>query len=112
MAAQQEEVAAPPAKVTVLGAGSWGTAFAKIAADTAREDKSQRQVVLWGRNSQAMADCREHRINRKYFPDLILPDNLQFSSDLAASVRGGRHPCAGFACPRATAPAHGLPCLD
>ncbi len=88
MAAQQEEVAAPPEKVTVLGAGSWGTAFAKIAADTAREDKSQRQVILWGRNSQAMADCREYRINRKYFPDLILPDNLQFSSDLAASVRG------------------------
>ena len=33
-------------KIAILGAGSWGTAFAKIVADSARENKTGVQVVL------------------------------------------------------------------
>ena len=50
----------PPATVqsiAVLGAGSWGTAFAKIAADAARERGDDTRVTLIGRD--------EHR-NRLY----------------------------------------------
>ena len=36
-------------RVAVLGAGSWGTAFAKVMADAGRE------VVLWARRGEIAA---------------------------------------------------------
>ena len=40
---------AGPAKITVLGAGSWGTTFAKVLADAAADAGAERTVCLWGR---------------------------------------------------------------
>ncbi|MDQ2988678.1 MAG: glycerol-3-phosphate dehydrogenase, partial [Pseudomonadota bacterium] len=48
-------------KITVLGAGAWGTAVAMALA--ARHD-----VLLWGRNAQAMQEVAASRENRAYLP--------------------------------------------
>lgn len=73
-------------KVAVLGAGSWGTAFAKVVADSALENLTGVQTVLWGRNSETMQHCAQTQMNDKYFPGIELPKNLEFSADLEATV--------------------------
>ena len=81
----------PPATVqsiAVLGAGSWGTAFAKIAADAARERGDDTRVTLIGRDEQAMAECERTRENARYFPGMKLPDNIHFTADAPAALTG------------------------
>jgi glycerol-3-phosphate dehydrogenase (NAD(P)+) len=68
-----------PHKITVLGAGAWGTAVAM--ALSARHD-----VLLWGRDAgamQAMADSRE---NTGYLPGFSLPPALKVSADFDAAL--------------------------
>src|ERR1051325_8364391 len=68
--------------LAVLGAGSWGTA---LAALTARNGVPTR---LWGRDAAALAAMAESGQNRRYLPDIQLPAELRYESDLAAAVRG------------------------
>lgn len=80
-----------PHRVAVLGAGSWGTAFAKIAADAARVESADApswEVVLWGRNAESMAAMRSTGINDRYFPNTKLPENLGFTADPAEALAG------------------------
>ncbi|GEC99795.1 glycerol-3-phosphate dehydrogenase [NAD(P)+] [Kocuria varians] len=79
---------AGPEKITVLGAGSWGTTFAKVLADAAAEAGARRTVCLWGRSPESMATlAREHR-NERYVPGVDLPEGLEYSSNLAAALDG------------------------
>jgi glycerol-3-phosphate dehydrogenase (NAD(P)+) len=70
-------------KITILGAGAWGTALAVQAA--ARHD-----VLLWARDAQALAAMDSSRRNSRYLPDTVLPQGLQLSADLAAAIAHGR----------------------
>lgn len=54
-------------KVTVLGAGAWGTALAKLAAD------SGNQVTLWGHNPENLEAIRQTGRNERYLPGIALP---------------------------------------
>ena len=63
-------------KTAVIGAGSWGTALAKLLADKGE------QVVLWGHNPAQMDALRRDRVNRKYLPGAALPETLQPVDDL------------------------------
>lgn len=74
--------------IAILGAGSWGTAFAKIAADAARERGDDTRVTLIGRDEQAMAECERTRENSRYFPGIKLPDNLHFTADAPSALTG------------------------
>ena len=76
---QTKQAAPGVRKVTVLGAGAWGTAVAIALAQ--RHD-----VLLWGRNSaalQAMGDARE---NTDYLPGHPFPDRLQVAAGLDAAL--------------------------
>src|SRR5579875_3384425 len=67
-------------RVAVLGAGSWGTAVASIAARSA-------DTVLWARRAElALQVAHEHR-NSFYLPDLRLPSRLQATPSMAEAVR-------------------------
>ena len=70
--------------VSVLGAGSWGTALAIQLA------RGGRPATLWGHDPQHMADLRAARVNARYLPGVPLPDSLQLSDDLATTVGGVR----------------------
>ncbi len=63
---------------TVIGAGSWGTALAFLLSLRGL------QVQFWGRDAELMAQIRSTRRNERYLPDLVLPDNIVVTSDLAA----------------------------
>ncbi|HSJ82532.1 MAG TPA: NAD(P)H-dependent glycerol-3-phosphate dehydrogenase [Acidimicrobiia bacterium] len=68
-------------RIAVIGAGSWGTTAAALAARAA-------PTVLWSRR-QDVADHinREHR-NPIYMPGQPLPDSLLATSDLGEAVEG------------------------
>jgi len=71
--------AAAVRKVTVLGAGAWGTAVAIALA--ARHD-----VVLWGRSADAMKAMAAQRENTAYLPGFMLPPPLSVSADVASAL--------------------------
>ena len=67
-------------KVTVVGAGAWGTALALIAQQNAHE------VTLWGHNASHLAETAAVRVNERYLPGVTLPAEFRFEPDLAAAV--------------------------
>ncbi len=67
--------------VTVLGAGSYGTALAFCLA------RNSTATVLWGRDGEHMAELAVTRENRRYLPGFRLPDTLQVEADLDAAVK-------------------------
>ncbi|MEU7816214.1 NAD(P)H-dependent glycerol-3-phosphate dehydrogenase [Pseudonocardia sp. NPDC049154] len=69
-------------KIAVLGAGSWGTAFAKVVADAGRE------VVLWARRPEVAGAIRDRHENADYLPGVALPENLSATSNAAAALDG------------------------
>lgn len=73
---------APPAvhAVSVLGAGSFGTALAAHLAQHLDE------VVLWGRDAAALATMEETRENAEYLPGCHLPQALRTEPDLAQAL--------------------------
>jgi len=69
-------------RATVLSAGSWGTAFAKVLADAGTE------VTLWARRPEVAAGIQESRRNAEYHPDLVLPDTIRATSDAGEAIDG------------------------
>jgi glycerol-3-phosphate dehydrogenase (NAD(P)+) len=68
--------------LAVVGAGSWGTALARLLA------RKGHQVSLWAREPEVVREIREHGENRTFLPGARLPDSLEASSDLAEVVAG------------------------
>jgi len=60
-------------KITILGAGAWGTALAISASRQA----GMHEVVLCARDAQQVADMRATRDNQRYLPGCHLPDSLR-----------------------------------
>ena len=69
-------------KVAILGAGSWGTTFAKIVADGGSE------VTLWARRPELAREIRESKRNSDYLPGINLPRSLNASSHLETVLQG------------------------
>lgn len=67
-------------KITVLGAGAWGTA---LAIHLAR----QHPVTLWARNREHIAEMRTARANPRYLGDYPFPQNLTLEEDLPAALQ-------------------------
>jgi glycerol-3-phosphate dehydrogenase (NAD(P)+) len=68
--------------IAVLGAGSWGTALAKVLSDKGH------RVTLWGRNAAHTSAIEASRQNEKYLPGAMLASTLHATSDLRAAVAG------------------------
>ncbi|MFN3715595.1 MAG: NAD(P)H-dependent glycerol-3-phosphate dehydrogenase [Thiobacillus sp.] len=66
-------------KLTVLGAGAWGTALAANWAPT-------HTVTLWGRNGAELDAMRRSGVNARYLPDCPLPAALVFETDFDTAV--------------------------
>ncbi|WP_291040035.1 NAD(P)H-dependent glycerol-3-phosphate dehydrogenase [Herbiconiux sp.] len=67
-------------KVTVLGAGSWGTTFSKVLADGGSD------VTLWARRPELAKEIREAKRNSDYLPGVNLPVSLTATSDVASAL--------------------------
>jgi glycerol-3-phosphate dehydrogenase (NAD(P)+) len=74
--------------VAVLGAGSWGTTFAKILADAATSSGVERRIRLWGRRAEVVEQINLHHRNPQYLADVELPPSITASTDVAAVLAG------------------------
>ena len=62
-------------RAVVLGAGSWGTAFAQVLVDAGTE------TMLWSRRPEIAASINAAHRNPDYLPDFELPRSLRATSD-------------------------------
>ena len=69
-------------RLTVLGAGSWGTTFAQVLADGGAE------VTLWARREEVAREIGTQHRNSAYLGDLELPATLRATADVAAALEG------------------------
>jgi glycerol-3-phosphate dehydrogenase (NAD(P)+) len=70
--------------MTVIGAGSWGTA---LAIQLAREGHP---TQLWGRDGAQLDAMRRARRNVRYLPDAGFPVALQIADDLRRALESAR----------------------
>src|ERR1044071_4753602 len=68
--------------VAVIGAGSWGTALAMIAA------RNQHDVRLWAREPEVAHGINAGHKNPLYLSDFELPENLRATTSLEESLTG------------------------
>ncbi len=69
--------------ITVLGAGSYGTALAIHLA------RKEIETHLWGRDGNQMLQLARERENKEYLPGCKFPPLLKPEADLAAAVAAG-----------------------
>ena len=68
--------------VSVVGAGAWGTALAKLVAEAGEE------VTLWCREPDVASSIRDHRVNDAFLPEVELPKTLEATTVLGDAVEG------------------------
>jgi glycerol-3-phosphate dehydrogenase (NAD(P)+) len=69
-------------QVTVLGAGSWGTALAVHLA------RIGHTVRLWSIEPEIIADMKARRANAVYLPDVTIPEQVQPTTSLDEALDG------------------------
>ena len=67
-------------RAAVLGAGSWGTTFAKVLADAGCE------VMLHARRPELAKAITDEGENRDYLPGIRLPDGVRATADPAEAL--------------------------
>lgn len=73
-----------PDRLSVLGAGSWGTALAILLA------RNGFRVSLWTHLPEQARRLAEERCNTDFLPGTAFPEGLDVTADLAASLAGAR----------------------
>ncbi|QSB13592.1 NAD(P)-dependent glycerol-3-phosphate dehydrogenase [Natronosporangium hydrolyticum] len=69
-------------KAVVLGAGSWGTAYAKVLGDAGND------VTIWARRPEMAEAIRSGRRNPDYHREVRLPERVTATADPEAAIRG------------------------
>lgn len=78
-----------PGRVAVLGAGSWGTAFARVlGTSTSPEHARAREVVVWSRRAEVAEAVNLRHANPEYLPDVELPACVRAVTDAREAVAG------------------------
>ncbi len=68
-------------RVAVLGAGSWGTALARLLG-------ASHEVVLWARNPALASSINEEHVNSRYLPSTALPSSVSATDDMGCAIAG------------------------
>lgn len=69
-------------RIGIIGAGSWGTALAVVAA------RAGHNVSLWSRNPEVVSSINERRVNSRYLTSTPLPEDVTPTGDLNAALSG------------------------
>lgn len=63
-------------RAAILGAGSWGTTYAKVLGDAGND------VIMWARRPELSAAIRQYGTNPDYLPSVRLPEAVTATSDV------------------------------
>ncbi len=69
-----------PKKISIIGAGSWGSALAVLLA------KVGHKIILWGHNPSHIENLQKSREAAPYLPGIFLPENVHSTTDLAKAA--------------------------
>src|SRR5438105_4406756 len=78
-------------KITVIGAGAWGTALANLLC------QNKHEVTLWGHDAKNLDEIRATGHNERYLPGIQLSRDLKLEFNLSKAISGS--PCAVIAVP-------------
>jgi glycerol-3-phosphate dehydrogenase (NAD(P)+) len=68
--------------VTVIGAGSWGTALAMVLA------QNKHNVKIWAREPETAVRINQFHDNREYLPEIVLPNEITATLDIEEALIG------------------------
>jgi len=68
-------------RIAIIGAGSWGTALAVVAA------RAGHSVSLWSRNAEVVSSINERRVNSRYLVSTSIPTSVTATGDLGVALR-------------------------
>ena len=69
-------------KIAIIGAGSWGTAFACLVAENARS------TVLWSHSQEVAEGINEDHVNPRYVSYCTLDGSISATTDLKEALEG------------------------
>ena len=69
-------------KIAVIGAGSWGTALAVSLG------KKGHSVKIWDINKEHLQELKELRENKRFLPDVKLPDKVEIAFSVETAIPG------------------------
>ncbi|MEK4024388.1 NAD(P)H-dependent glycerol-3-phosphate dehydrogenase [Mammaliicoccus sciuri] len=67
--------------VSIIGAGSWGTALGFVLAENGHDS------LIWTRRAEQADEINQQHSNSQYLPDVKLPENLTSTSELDKAVQ-------------------------
>jgi glycerol-3-phosphate dehydrogenase (NAD(P)+) len=76
--ASEQEVAF----ASVIGGGAFGTALGLVLA------RKGAKVKVWVRSTEQAAEVNATRENKKYLPNVSLPENMEWTSTISSAVEG------------------------
>ena len=68
-------------RISVIGAGAWGTALAEVYAQAGHD------VTLWAREENLAQDIQKSKENKTYLPGIPLHGGIRATSDLVRALR-------------------------
>jgi len=69
-------------QIAIIGAGSWGTALAVVAA------RAGHAVRLWSRNAEVVSSINERRVNSSYLSSTMIPEGVVATGEFGAALSG------------------------
>ena len=70
------------AKISIIGAGSWGTALGLLLCNNGHD------VTICSENEKEIESLKEHREHLTKLPGVRLPDEMKFTCDVRGSLSG------------------------
>lgn len=67
-------------KITVFGAGSWGTALAMVLAENGYD------TLVWSYRDEQAIEINEHHTNSNYLPNITLPEQLKATTSIKEAI--------------------------
>ncbi len=67
-------------KIAIIGAGSWGTALAVVAA------RAGHSITLWSRNEDVVSSINERRVNSRYLTTTSIPETVSATADIPTAL--------------------------
>jgi len=69
----------------IVGAGSWGTAFAQVIAD------ADHDCLVWSRDQKIITEINQMHTNQSYHPEIRLPKRITATGDIQAALAKSTH---------------------